>query len=101
MQLSQNQLEHIIDMMQRGEITADQANVKKVLTQRVLLVVTKLPAGVRKALNAAVKNGELAHMKKDGHKPEVYFHPTFDYLAKGERSAHERSVLRASRVVFA
>jgi hypothetical protein len=95
MKLTQNHVEHLVDMVQRGEMTADQANVQKVKMSRVQLVTTRLPAQVRKALNAAVKRGELGHIKKDGHKPEAYFHPTFEYMVAGERNAHERSVLEA------
>jgi len=101
MALNQNDREHLQDMVQREELTADQANVKKVLMQRVQLVKGSLPAQVRKALNEAVKRGELGHMKKDGHKPEVYYHPTFDYLARSERNEHERSVLQAVAGVMA
>lgn len=101
MELTQNDREHLQDMVQRGELTADQANVKKVLMRRVQLVTSKIPAQVRKALNDAVKRGELAHMQKDGHKPEVYYHPTFDYLARRERNEHERSVLQAVAGVMA
>lgn len=95
MNLNQNDLEHLKDQMQKGQLTAAQANVQQVRMQRVRLVTSRIPAGVRQALNAAVKSGELAHVKKDGRKPEAYFHPTFEHLAKAERSEHERSVLRA------
>lgn len=95
MNLSQNQLEHLQDMMQRGILTADQANVEKVKMTRVQLVLGRLPQQVRAALNAAVKRNELGHMKKDGRKPEAYFHPTFDYLARQERNEHERCVIKA------
>lgn len=99
MRLKQNDLEHLQDLMQCGELTADQANVKKVLMQRVLLVTTRLPAQVRKALNEAVKRSELGHVKKDGHKPEAYYNPTFQYLVAGERNQHERDVLNAVKRV--
>jgi hypothetical protein len=99
--LKQNHLEHLADMVQRGEMTADQANVEKVKMARVQLVTTKIPANVRKALNAAVKRGELAHIKKDGHKPEVYFHPAFEYMVAGERNQHERDILKAVAGIFA
>lgn len=89
----QNDIEHLKDLMQRGELTADQANVQMVRDQRFRMVVNSLPAGVRKALNAAVKSGELGHMKKDGHKPECYFHPAFRYLAVAERNRREREVI--------
>lgn len=95
MKLNQNDLEFIKDQMQQGRMTADQANVELVRMRRVLLVIGRTPASVRKALNEAVKQGKLAHMKKDGHKPEAYFHPTFKHLAIAERNEHERSVMRA------
>jgi len=101
MKLSQNDFEHIKDLRQRGEITLDQAHVMMVLARRILLVTSSIPANVRKALNESVKAGELRHVKKDGHKPEAYFHPTFEYLVPGERNEHARSVLRAVAGVMA
>ena len=94
MRLSQNDMERLKDAMAKGLMTAEQANIEKVRMQRVLLA-GRIPADVRKALNAAVKRGELGHMKKDGNKPEAYYHPTFEYLAEGARAEHERSVVRA------
>lgn len=81
--------------MRAGEITAAQANVEKVRMGRVSLVTCRMPADVRKALNEAVKTGYLAHLPKDGYKPEAYFHPTFDYMAHGQRAQHADSQLRA------
>lgn len=101
MQISQNDQERLVDMVQKGEMTADQANVESVRLQRVYLVKTKIPTNVRKALNSAVKAGQLGHLKKDGHKPEVYYHPTFDYLVAHERNEHERQVARALAGVLA
>jgi hypothetical protein len=94
----QNNFEHILDQLDRGLITADQANVMKVQMNRIQ-VVSKLPASVRKALNEAVKRGELAHMKKDGLKPEVYYHPTFKYLANDARNKAVESAIRALKAV--
>jgi hypothetical protein len=101
MKLSQNDFEHIKDLRSRGEITLDQAHVMMVKAQRVKLVSSRLPRDVRSALNAAVKRGELGHMEKEGHKPEAYFHPTFDYLARSERNAHANHVMRAVSSVMA
>lgn len=95
MKLTQNHVEHLSDRLQRGIITADEANVEKVRIARVQVVTGKLPAQVRKALNGAVKRGYLGHWKRDGNKPEVYFHPTFDYLAREARNRHERKTLTA------
>lgn len=92
--ISQNDMEYLQDMVERGEMSADEANVEKVLTQRVL-VVKSLPKSVRAALNAAVKDGRLGHKKKAGRKPEVYYHPSFEYLANSERNRAEREILVA------
>ncbi|HEK3722017.1 hypothetical protein CDC26_14885 [Pseudomonas aeruginosa] len=97
----QNDMEHLKDLMQRGEMTVDQANVQIVRNERFRLVINGLPANVRKALNAAVKTGELGRLKKEGHKPECYFHPTFKYLAVEARNKREREVAGASRSALA
>ena len=71
---SQNIIDHVRDQMQKGLITADQGNVLKVQMQGVCVIHGKLHASVRKALNEAVRNGELGHIKRDGLRPEVYHH---------------------------
>ena len=91
----QNDIESLKDLMDRGQMTAAQANVELVRIQRFRLVINSLPQDVRRALNQAVKAGMLGHMKKDGHKPECYYHPTFEYLAKGARKHHEDEIRRA------
>ena len=101
MNISQNDLEHIKDQMQKGQLTADEANVQMVLMQRVRVVSGSIPMSVRKALNAAVKQKVLGHIKKDGLLPEVYFHPTFDYLAKAERKNIAMQSIKAIRGVLA
>ena len=101
MNIKQNDMEYLKDMLGRGELTADQANVEKVRMQRVMLVNGSLPISVRKALNGAVKAGYLAHKKKDSLKPEVYYHPTFEYLANKERNDRERAAVENLKKVFA
>lgn len=91
----QNDIESLKNLMDRGQMTAAQANVELVRIQRFRLVTNSLPQDVRRALNQAVKAGTLGHMKKDGHKPECYYHPTFDFLAKSARRQHEDEVRRA------
>ena len=90
----QNILEHIKNKMELGQLTADEANVELVLAERVRIITNSVPRDVRTALNAAVKTGKLAHIKKQGHKPEAYYHPNFEYLMKEERGKHENHVLR-------
>lgn len=70
----QNAREYALDQLQQGKLTASQANVLMVQMEGVRAVRNKLTKELRKALNEAVKAGELGHMKKDGFKPEVYFH---------------------------
>jgi len=101
MQLNQNDLEYLKDMLQRGKMTADQANVEKVRMARVQVVNSRIPVEVRKALNAAVNNGQLSHKKREGRKPEVYYHPNFEHLANAERNRVERETLEALARVIA
>lgn len=50
-------------------------NVSRILTQASHVVRGRIPAQVRRELAAAVKAGALGHLKKDGLKPEIFFHP--------------------------
>ncbi len=100
MKLNQNDLEQIQDLMQLGHMTADQANVEIVRMARVRAINGSMPASVRKALNAAVKAGELNHKTKSGHKPEVYYHPSFEHLASAERNRIEQEAIEALKKVF-
>lgn len=50
-------------------------NVEQIRFQATRVIVGRVPAEVRKELNAAVRAGWLGHLKKDGLKPEIYFHP--------------------------
>ena len=95
----QNDMERLKDQMERGLITAAEANVQKVRNERFLLV-THLPRDVRSALNAAVRAGTLGHIKKEHLKPEVYFHPTFEYLAVAARNEYYRRAIRNLRSMF-
>lgn len=99
--LNQNDLEYLKDMIQLGKITSLQANIEMVRMARVKVVVSSIPAQIRKALNEAVKAGELGHKKKERWKPEVYYHPNFEYLANDERNRAEREMLKALTGVIA
>lgn len=93
--LNQNDLEHIQDLLERGEITASQANVEIVKSARFKVVTNRLPKDVRKALNDAVNSGELCHKKKNGMKPEIYYHPSFEHLANQELNRIERDTINS------
>jgi hypothetical protein len=70
----QNIIDHVTDQMQQGKMSAAEANVLMVQAEGVRLITGRVMADVRKALNAAVKAGELGHIKKEGLKPEAYHH---------------------------
>lgn len=56
--------------------TADYGpNVERILASGTRVIKGKVPAQVRKELAAAVKDGVLCRLKKDGLKPEVFYHP--------------------------
>lgn len=50
-------------------------NVANILSHGSRIIRGPVPSRVRKDLNAAVKAGVLGHFKKDGLKPEIFFHP--------------------------
>ena len=85
-ELKQNDREELQDLVQRGKMTPAEANMEMVRMARVRVVAGSLPSEVRRALNAAVNAGELGHKKREGRKPEVYFHPSFEHMATDERN---------------
>jgi len=91
----QNIIERITDKIEKAEISVLDGNVELVRAERIRLVNARVPAQVRRALNAAVKTGLLGHVKKDGHKPECYFHPSFKHMAIAARNAAERDIYNA------
>lgn len=97
----QNALEIATNKMQLGEITADQANVLIVQIMGVRLITTRLTADVRKALNAAVKSGELGHIKKEGKMPEAYHHKNGRARALEARNEYARNINTALAKVCA
>ena len=95
----QNDIEHLQDLIYRGEMSADEANVQMVRNERFRLITGKCPQRIRNALNSAVKSGVLGHKKKDGHKPECYYHPTFEFMADAARKSHEESIVNACKKI--
>jgi hypothetical protein len=76
----QNDIEMVKDKLQRGLITSEEANIQMVRNERYR-IITHLHKEIRENLNHGVKNGMLGHLKKDGLKPEIFYHPDFKYLA--------------------
>lgn len=91
----QNIIESIKDKLQRGLISAADANVEIVRALRYTIVTRSLPRDVRAAYNSAVKSGRLGHYKKGIYTPECYYHPTFDYLARAEIAKHKKMTMDA------
>src|SRR4051812_13993867 len=50
-------------------------NVAQILVQATRVVRGTIPRAVRNELMAAVKAGVLGRLKKDGLKPEIFYHP--------------------------
>jgi len=50
-------------------------NVEGILSQATRVVRGRIPFSVRQELMNAVRAGVLGHLKKDGLKPEMFFHP--------------------------
>lgn len=97
--ISQNDIEYLQDMVQRGEMSAAEANGEMVLTGRVRIVRGKLPKDVRAAFDSAVKAGTLGHMSRNKYLPECYYHPKFDYLARAERSKIAEETISALKKI--
>jgi hypothetical protein len=76
---------------------ADEQNIQVILLQKVLVVTAPLSRDQRRLLNAAVKSGRLAHKKKDGHYPEVYYKntPNGEWCADQRRVEHRDNTERA------
>ena len=91
----QNIIETLQSKVQNGTITAAEANVQLVRSEQVRITKGRLTADVRKALNDAVKQGRLGHMKKDEYMPEVYYHPDFENLANDKRKEIAIATLEA------
>lgn len=92
---TQNDIERLKDLMNTQGLSAEEANIELVRLIRFRMITTTVPVQIRRALNAAVKDGRLGHMKKDGHKPEAYYHPTFEYLAIEARNKRARGAIES------
>lgn len=60
-------------MTREQEIQFPNATLIRVRATRV--IKGRVPAQVRAELREAVRVGLLGHLKKDGMKPEIFFHP--------------------------
>ena len=70
-------------------------NVANILASGTRVIRGRVPAQVRKELCAAVKAGVLGHLKKDGLKPEIFYHPDRANLAREIQSRHAMADIEA------
>lgn len=89
------------NLMQTKQLAAAEANVLMVQIEGVRIVSGKIPAEVRKALNAAVKAGELGHIKKEGLRPEAYHHKNARARALEERNRIFNESVAKLKTIFA
>jgi hypothetical protein len=76
-------------------------NVSKILSGATRVVRGRVPAEVRKELMDAVKAGILGRLKKDGLKPEIFFHPDHYHGAvERQKREAEYSVRQISQVLL-
>jgi hypothetical protein len=61
-------------------------NVTQILCQAMRVIRAPVPAQVRAQLRAAVKAGVLGHLKRDGLKPEIFFHPNHLHGARDRQN---------------
>lgn len=97
----QTALEYAKDKLQQGLINSAEANVLAIQIEGVREVRGKIPREVRNALNKAVKDGKLGHLKKEGLKPECYFHVNSRYKAVELRNRAERRAMDSMLKVYA
>ncbi len=90
----QSAMESAKGMMDNG-MSIDDANIEIVRLMGVRIVTGGLDRRTRSALMTGVKEGRIGHLKKDGLKPEVFFHPNSLWNAKEERSKIANAGIRA------
>lgn len=82
-------------------MTVANRNVEMVRAEQFRIIKGSIPRQVRTALNAAVKVGLLGHIKKDGLKPEMYYHPDFADIAAAARDEDFQKSVEVLRCVMA
>lgn len=82
-------LQHIKEDLMNKVIDVNEANVRFVLAERFRIIERSIPADVRKALMAAVKEGRLIRRMKTADSPEYFCHPNWEHLAKQEIYSRE------------
>jgi hypothetical protein len=71
------------------------ANVAQIREKGFRLITAKIPQTIRRELAQGVKDGLLGHLKRDGLRPEAYFHPNSKWRALEARDRVERQAREA------
>ena len=58
-----------------NEQCQEMPNVARIRLHATRVIRGRVPAQVRRELSEGVKLGLIGHLKKDGLKPEIFFHP--------------------------
>ena len=87
------------DMVEKGETTTPNVEIVRMMGVRILRC--KIPQQVRKELTAGVKAGRIGHLKKEGLRPEAYFHPNSRWKALELQDKAARESVEALRAVYA
>jgi hypothetical protein len=95
MQCLQAATEKAQDMLYKGELADAAAANVEIVRMMGVRIFRKVPSDLRKALNAAVKEGRLGHLKKNGLLPEAYFHPNSKNNAIGMRQREAREAAQS------
>lgn len=69
-------------MQKPNEMYRYTPNVEMIRAAGHRIIRGRIPREVRTELMAAVKAGELGHLKKDGLKPEIFFHTDHLHLVR-------------------
>lgn len=69
------------DVSPHGYSDAYGPNVANILASATRVIRGTVPRAVRNELMAAVKAGVLGRLKKDGLKPEIFYHPNHKHGA--------------------
>lgn len=76
-------------------------NVAQILAQGSRIIRGRVPASVRAELRAAVRDGVLGRLPKDGLKPEIFFHPDHKNGAIEQQRAHAMYAIDCIKTVVA
>jgi len=83
-----------------NEECLEMPNVALIRKNATRIVHGRVPAQVRNELARGVKLGLLGHLKRDGLKPEIYFHPDHKHGAIDMQSREAAYAINCIRKVI-